>query len=52
MIEHPGWFVVFTWCELLFHLPVCLWTLKGLYNGMFGRPAICLKIYEVQCLPY
>ncbi|EED20694.1 integral membrane protein, putative [Talaromyces stipitatus ATCC 10500] len=34
LVEQPGWFVVFTWCELGFHLPVCLWVVRGLWNGI------------------
>lgn len=34
VLEQPDWFVVFTWCELLFHLPVCAAVVWGLIAGM------------------
>lgn len=34
VLEQPGWFVFFTWCELLFHVPVCVLVIRGLLNGM------------------
>ncbi|KUL83191.1 hypothetical protein ZTR_10014 [Talaromyces verruculosus] len=30
VLEQPGWFVVFTWCELFFHVPVCAAVVWGL----------------------
>lgn len=35
LTEQPGWFVVFTWLELAFHLPVCLWVIWAVWNGSF-----------------
>lgn len=36
VLEQPGWFVVFTWCELFFHVPVCAAVVWGLVAGMFS----------------
>lgn len=36
VLEQPGWFVVFTWCELLFHVPVCVFVIWGLVKGMYS----------------
>jgi hypothetical protein len=38
VVEQPGWFVVFTWCELLFHVPVCVFVVRGLIIGMYLSP--------------
>lgn len=38
VLEQPGWFVVFTWCELLFHVPVCVGVVWGLVVGMYPPP--------------
>lgn len=42
ILEQPDWFVVFTWCELLFHAPVCLLVIQGLVRGMYSPLPFCL----------
>ena len=34
VIEQPSWFVVLTWFEALFHIPVCAVVVWGLIKGM------------------
>lgn len=32
-MERPAWFVFFMWMEVVFHVPVSFWSLRGLWNG-------------------
>lgn len=29
----PAWFMLFVWMELFFHVPISLWSVRGLLNG-------------------
>ncbi|KAH8691483.1 putative integral membrane protein [Talaromyces proteolyticus] len=31
-VDPPPWFVACTWLELLYHVPTCIWAVRGLYR--------------------
>lgn len=33
--QAPAWFQVYIWMEALYHIPLSIWALKGLWQGTF-----------------
>ncbi|KAH8804903.1 integral membrane protein-like protein [Xylogone sp. PMI_703] len=46
-VSPPPFFKLFMWLELLYHVPMCLWSYSGLVNDSPKTP-ILLLIYAVQ----
>lgn len=44
--QAPAWFRVYTWMEALYHIPLSIWALKGLWQGTLHLDELCdwLKI--------
>lgn len=36
----PTWFTVFIWMELLYHVPLSLWSIRGLLRSMLPLPPL------------
>ena len=43
-ISPPRWFIFYIWLELCFHVPVSIWSLYGLWNGMLLNSATFISL--------
>lgn len=44
-IAPPSWFGLYLWFEVLYHVPLSLWAVGGLWRGMDPSAILCIFDY-------